>query len=241
MKKILIALAVALSLFAGAQNREFNPSQKLRYAEGIISNFYVEEIAEDSLVDEAIKAMLSTLDPHSQYSTPDETRELNQPLEGKFSGIGIMFNMVKDTVYVIQTTVGGPSEKAGLRPGDRIISANDTIIAGKGLKNSQVIKTLRGPKGSQVTLKVKRGGVAEPIDFVLRRDDIPIYSVDDVYMANDSIGYIRISRFAESTAEEVAKSIQKLRSKGMRHVILDLEDNGGIGRASCRERVCLYV
>ena len=227
MKKILIALAVALSLFAGAQNREFNPSQKLRYAEGIISNFYVEEIAEDSLVDEAIKAMLATLDPHSQYSTPDETRELNQPLEGKFSGIGIMFNMVKDTVYVIQTTVGGPSEKAGLRPGDRIISANDTIIAGKGLKNSQVIKTLRGPKGSQVTLKVKRGGVAEPIDFVLRRDDIPIYSVDDVYMANDSIGYIRISRFAESTAEEVAKSIKKLRSKGMRHVILDLEDNGG--------------
>lgn len=112
MKKIVIAIAAAGALLAGAQTREFSPSQKLRYAEGVISNFYVEKVNEDSLVDEGIKAMLATLDPHSQYSTPDETRELNQPLEGHFSGIGIMFNMVKDTVYVIQTTVGGPSEKA---------------------------------------------------------------------------------------------------------------------------------
>lgn len=227
MKKLLIALAAAGTLMAGAQSREFNASQKLRYAEGIISNFYVEHVDEDSLVDEAIKSMLSTLDPHSQYSSPEETRELNQPLEGKFSGIGIMFNMVKDTVYVIQTTVGGPSEKAGVRPGDRIISANDTVIAGKQMKNSDIIKVLRGPKGSPVKLNVKRGGVAEPIDFMLRRDDIPIYSVDDAYMANDSVGYIRISRFAEKTADEVAEAVKKLRGKGMRHLILDLEDNGG--------------
>jgi len=227
MKKLIIALAAAAALLAGAQTYELDASKKLRYAEGIISNFYVEEVNEDSLVDEAIKAMLATLDPHSQYSTPDETRDLNQPLEGKFSGIGIMFNMVKDTVYVIQTTVGGPSEKAGIRPGDRIISANDTVIAGKQLKNHQIIKVLRGPKGSPVKLLVKRGGVAEPIDFMLRRDDIPIYSVDDAYMANDSIGYIRVSRFAESTADEVAKAMKRLRSKGMRHMILDLEDNGG--------------
>lgn len=227
MKKILIAIAAAATLIAGAQTREFNARQKLQYAERIISNFYVEEIDEDSLAEEGIKAMLSTLDPHSQYSTPDETKELNQPLEGKFSGIGIMFNMVKDTVYVIQTTVGGPSEKAGLRPGDRIISANDTVIAGKKMKNSQIIKVLRGPKGSKVKLGVKRGDAPGLIDFVLRRDDIPIYSVDDAYMANDSVGYIRISRFAESTPAEVAKAIGKLKAKGMRHLILDLEDNGG--------------
>lgn len=218
---------LAATLWAGAQVRDFNPSQKLRYAEGIISNFYVEEVNEDSLTTEAIKAMLATLDPHSQYSSPDETKELNQPLEGKFSGIGIMFNMVKDTVYVIQTTVGGPSEKAGIRPGDRIVSANDTILAGRKLKNSQIMKHLRGPKDSQVALKVKRGDSPELIEFVLRRDDIPIYSVDDVYMANDSVGYIRISRFAESTADEVAQAMKKLRAKGMRHVLLDLEDNGG--------------
>lgn len=214
-------------LLAAAQTREFSPSQKLRYAEGIISNFYVEQVDEDSLVNEAVKAMLSTLDPHSQYSSPEETKELNQPLEGKFSGIGIMFNMVKDTVYVIQTTVGGPSEKAGIRPGDRIISANDTILAGQKMKNTQIMKHLRGPKDSVVKLMVKRGDTAAPIEFVLRRDDIPIYSVDDAYMANDSVGYIRVSRFAESTSDEVAQAVRKLRGKGMRHVILDLEDNGG--------------
>lgn len=228
MKKIILAIAAAGSLLmAAAQGVGFNPSQKLRYAEGIISNFYVENVDEDSLVDEAVKAMLATLDPHSQYSTPDETRELNQPLEGKFSGIGIMFNMLKDTVYVIQTTVGGPSEKAGIRPGDRIVSANDTVIAGKKLKNSEIMKVLRGPKGSKVKLDVKRAGVAEPIVFMLTRADIPIYSVDDTYMVNDSTGYIRVSRFAEKTADEVADAVRKLRRKGMRHLILDLEDNGG--------------
>ncbi|MDE6498973.1 MAG: S41 family peptidase [Muribaculaceae bacterium] len=227
MKKLLIALAACASLVASAQTRDFTASQKLRYAEGIIYNFYVEPVDEDSLVEEGIKAMLSTLDPHSQFSSPEETRELNQPLEGKFSGIGIMFNIVQDTVYVIQTTVGGPSEKVGIRPGDRIISANDTIIAGKKLKNTDILKILRGPKGSQVSLKVKRGGVPDYITFLLKRDDIPIYSVDDAYMANDSVGYIRISRFAEGTAEEVAQAAAKLRKKGMKHVILDLEDNTG--------------
>ncbi|MDE6269878.1 MAG: S41 family peptidase, partial [Muribaculaceae bacterium] len=228
MKKIILAIALAAGMLTlGAQTVTLSPSQKLRYAENIIANFYVEEVNEDSLADEGIKAMLQTLDPHSQYSTPDETRELNQPLEGKFSGIGIMFNMLKDTVYVIQTTVGGPSEKAGLRPGDRILSANDTVIAGKNMKNSQIIKVLRGPRGSKVKLDVKRAGVAEPLEFVLTRDDIPIYSVDDTYMVNDSTGYIRVTRFAEKTADEVAAAINKLLAKGMRNLILDLEDNGG--------------
>lgn len=228
MKRFLILISLALSILSSAaQSVDFSPSQKLRYAEGIISNFYVEDVDEDSLVSEGIKAMLSTLDPHSQYSTPEETKELNQPLEGKFSGIGIMFNMVKDTVYVIQTTVGGPSEKAGIRPGDRIISANDTVLAGVNMKNTQIMKHLRGPKGSEVKLMVKRTDAAEPVEFVLRRDDIPIYSVDDAYMANDSVGYIRVSRFAESTAKEVADAMKRLKRKGMRHVLIDLEDNGG--------------
>ena len=160
MKKILIIIALAAGLLSAsiAAQQEMTPEQKLRVAAGIIQNYYVEEVNPDSMVDEAIIAMLKTLDPHSAYSTPRETEELNQPLEGKFSGIGIQFNMVEDTVYVIQTTPGGPSEKVGLRPGDRIVSANDTVIAGRKLNNSGIIKVLRGPKGSHVTIKVKRQG-----------------------------------------------------------------------------------
>ena len=171
--------------------------------------------------------MLKTLDPHSSYTDADETKELTQPLEGKFSGIGIQFNAATDTVYVIQTVSGGPSEKVGIRPGDRIIAADDSIIAGRKLPNSAILKILRGEKGSKVRLKVKRAGVPELIEFVVTRDDIPIHSVDAAYMANDSTGYIRVSRFAEDTANEVAEAVEKLRKNGMRNLIIDLQDNGG--------------
>ncbi|MDE6300342.1 MAG: S41 family peptidase [Muribaculaceae bacterium] len=207
--------------------QKISPDHKLRMAEAIIENYYVEDVNTDTLVSEAIVAMLKTLDPHSAYSTPAETEELNQPLEGKFSGIGIQFNMVEDTVYVIQTTQGGPSEKVGIRPGDRIISANDTVIAGKKLTNSGIIKVLRGPKGSPVNLKVKRGGVSELIDFNLIRDDIPIYSVDAAYMVDDSTGYVSVTRFAEATGAEVRRAVDSLSNLGMRNLILDLQSNGG--------------
>lgn len=229
MKKIsLIAVALcAILLMCSARQgeRQLTPDQKLRLAAALIDNYYVEEVDNDTLVSEAIIAMLKTLDPHSAYSTPDETKELNQPLEGKFSGIGIQFNMVEDTLYVIQTTQGGPSEKVGIRPGDRILSANDTVIAGKKMPNSQIIKVLRGPKGSPVDLKVKRGG--DILDFTLTRDDIPIYSVDAAYMVDDSIGFISVTRFAEATADEVHRAADSLARRGMRHLILDLSSNGG--------------
>ncbi|MCM1032511.1 MAG: S41 family peptidase [Odoribacter sp.] len=228
MKKILIAIFILIALApAVAQYGEMTSDQKLRAALAIIESYYVEDVNSDSLVDEAIVSMLHTLDPHSAYSTPQETEELNQPLEGKFSGIGIQFSMVEDTVYVIQTTGGGPSEKVGIRPGDRIISANDTVIAGKKLNNSGIIKVLRGPKGSIVTLKVKRQGVPELIEFRIERDDIPIYSVDAAYMVNDSVGYISVSRFAEHTDREMVDAIKRLSAKGMQHLMLDLSSNGG--------------
>ena len=233
MKRILYFLlgAAASGLVAWAapkySEQQMSPDHKLRMAAAVIDNYYVEEVNSDTMVTEAIKAMLKTLDPHSQYSTPSETEELNQPLEGKFSGIGIQFNMVEDTVYVIQTTPGGPSEKMGIRPGDRIISANDTVIAGKKLKNSGIIKVLRGPKGSVVNLKVKRGGVPELIDFRLVRDDIPIYSVDASYMVDDTTGFVSVTRFAESTGEEVRRAVDSLSHLGMRNLILDLQSNGG--------------
>ncbi len=233
IKKFILSLSAVfvlsplVSCAQQNQSRELTPDQKLRMASALIQNYYVEDVDGQKLTDEAIIAMLKTLDPHSSYSDPEETKELTQPLEGKFSGIGIQFNAATDTVYVIQTIAGGPSEKVGIRPGDRIIQADDSIIAGKKLPNSAILKILRGEKGSKVNLKVKRGGEPELIDFVVVRDDIPIYSVDAAYMANDSTGYIRVSRFAEDTAEEVARAVKKLQAKGMTNLILDLQDNGG--------------
>lgn len=233
LKKIILSISIAFSLFpicSCAQQtgpRELTPDQKLRMASALIQSYYVEDVDGQKLADEAIVAMLKTLDPHSSYSDPEETKELTQPLEGKFSGIGIQFNAATDTVYVIQTVAGGPSEKVGIRPGDRIIQADDSIIAGRKLPNSAILKILRGEKGSKVNLKVKRGGEPELIDFVVVRDDIPIYSVDASYMANDSTGYIRVSRFAEDTADEVARAVDKLKAKGMTNLIIDLQDNGG--------------
>ena len=232
MKKIIFLLVLCCStlvIVVSAQNfgRNLTPDEKLRLSAAIIQSYYVEEVDADTIVSEAIIAMLRTLDPHSAYSGPDETKELNQPLEGKFSGIGIQFNMVEDTVYVIQTTQGGPSEKAGIRPGDRIISANDTVIAGKKLQNSGIIKVLRGPKGSVVNLKVKRQDFKDLIEFELVRDDIPIYSVDASYMIDDTTGYISVTRFAEATAQEVRQAADSLSRVGMRHLVLDLSSNGG--------------
>ncbi len=226
MKKLLAILTIATAaLSLAAQVMELTPLQKLQTAQMVIDRFYVEEVDNDTVVAEAIKAMLKTLDPHSSYSTPQETKEFTEPLDGKFSGIGIQFNMLEDTVYVVQTISGGPCQKVGIVAGDRIISANDTVLAGKKMVNRDVMKHLRGAKGSHVVLKVKRGD--ELIEFEVVRDDIPLYSVDDIYMAAPSVGYISITRFAESTPQEVRDALAKLRKQGMKDLIIDLSNNGG--------------
>lgn len=206
---------------------QMQPAQKLGYAEKIIETYYVDTVNTDKLVQDAIVAMLKNLDPHSTYSDPEETKELTQPLEGNFSGIGVQFNMLNDTLFVIQTTAGGPSEKVGILPGDRILQAGDSLISGVKSPNSRILKILRGPKGTRVNLKVLRKGVREPIMFSVVRDDIPIYSVDAAYMADPETGYIRISRFAEETAAEFDKAFSELKKQGMKNLIVDLEDNGG--------------
>lgn len=226
MKRIFIYLA-ALAVAATASAQHFTPLHKLQFTERIIENFYVDTINSGKLVEAGIEAMLKTLDPHSAYSTPEETKALNEPLQGNFSGIGIQFNMSTDTVYVIQTVAGGPSERVGIQAGDRIIAANDTVIAGRKLTNTQITSHLRGPKGSEVMLTVLRKGVDKLLSFRVTRDDIPIYSVDAAYMATPEVGYVRISRFAGTTAEEFEKALKKLRKKGMKHLIIDLEDNTG--------------
>lgn len=232
--RVLPLVAVAASAAAwlaparsDAQEFRLTPDRKLLMSEQIIERFYVDSVNSDKMVQEAIVAMLKTLDPHSTYSDPEETKELTTPLTGNFSGIGVQFNMLNDTLFVIQTTSGGPSEKVGILPGDRIIQAGDSVIAGRKLPNSRIIKILRGEKGSQVLLKVLRKGSPEPIAFLVTRDDIPVYSVDAAYMADPTTGYIRISRFGEETEKEFEKALSDLRAKGMQNLIIDLEDNGG--------------
>ena len=204
-----------------------SPARKLQLAEFAISNLYVDPVDENQLVETAIISMLEKLDPHSTYSDPEEVKKLKEPLQGNFEGIGIQFNMATDTLFVIQPVSGGPSEKAGILAGDRIIEVNDTVIAGVKMNTDEVMRRLRGKKGTQVRLGVQRRGVEGLLPFTLTRDKIPVYSLDAAYLAEEGIGYIRISRFAATTAKEFEEALAKLQKQGMKHLVLDLQGNGG--------------
>lgn len=230
MKKILLFILSFITLTALAAG--IDPARKLLSTQRIIEAFYVDKIDTTAITESAIRAMLKELDPHSAYSTPDETRELNEPLQGNFSGIGIQFQMLNDTLYVIQTISGGPSEQVGILAGDRILRAGDSVISGMKRPNSSIMKLLRGPKGTTVDVTALRG--RDTIDFHITRNDIPIYSVDASFMVTPSIGYIRLSRFAEETPDEMRKAIKELNKNGMTSLILDLQDNtGGYLHATC--------
>lgn len=227
MKKLLYAIFALLTGAVSAQ--QFMPAQKLSYAEQAIAQLYVDTVDQDKLVEDAIVGMLKSLDPHSSYTNAKETQDLNEPLEGSFSGIGISFNMATDTLYVIETIGGGPSERVGILPGDRIIKVNDTIIAGVKMLNSDIMRRLRGPKGTDVDVTILRyeGGTPDTIDFRITRDDIPIFSVDASYIVEPGIGYIRLNKFGAETHKEFVEAVKKLKKDGMKDLILDLSDNGG--------------
>lgn len=228
MKRILYAMVlVAVVAMMPASMSGQKQLKKLMNAEFAISQFYVDSVNEDKLVEDAIRGMLEQLDPHSSYSTPEETRELEEPLEGEFSGIGIQFNMQQDTLYVIQTIVGGPAERVGMLAGDRIVQVEDTVIAGMKMRNTRIMKMLRGKKGSKVNVMVKRRGTAELIPFRITRDDIPLYSIDATYMADRNTGYVKVSRFGKKTDDEFNKALSELSDKGMTQLIIDLTNNGG--------------
>ena len=208
-------------------NREDSPMRKLQYAEFAITNLYVDSVDEQKLVEDAIRGMLDKLDPHSSYSTPKEVKELNEPLNGNFEGIGVQFNMMQDTLMVIQPVTNGPSEKVGIIAGDRIVSVNDTAIAGVNMSKEEIMKRLRGPKGTTVNLGVIRSGIKDRLNFTVVRDKIPVKSVDATYIIRPGIGYIRIGNFGSQTYEEFKESLEKLQALGMKDLILDLQENGG--------------
>ena len=221
----LLAALVASSLLQAQDARE--ALRKLQMAEIAISRLYVDSVNENSLVEEAIIQMLQQLDPHSTYNNAEEVKQMNEPLQGGFEGIGVQFQMVEDTLLVIQPVSGGPSEKMGILAGDRIVAVNDTAIAGVKMGTEEIMSRLRGPKGTKVQLSILRRGVADILPFTVVRDKIPIYSLDAAYLIQPAVGYIRINRFAATTGEEFLQALKKLQQQGMRDLILDLQGNGG--------------
>lgn len=232
MKYLAAAVICAAATFGisaqySRSNSASRQQQKLLMVENIVNNLYVDNVDEEKIVENAVRGILENLDPHSSYSTKEETTSSQETMQGSFSGIGIQFNMQKDTLYVVQTIAGGPSEKVGILPGDRFIAVDDSIIAGRKLKNTDIMKRLRGPKGTKVNIKVKRGSNTDLLEFRITRDDIPLNSIDAVYMADGKTGYIRLSRFAATSYKEFKDAITKLKKQGMQQLILDLTDNGG--------------
>lgn len=225
------AILSLLSISAVAQFRinmgEDSPLRKLQIAEMAVTNLYVDSVNEDKLVEDGIRGMLEKLDPHSSYLTAKEVKAANEPLQGNFEGIGVQFNMAEDTLLVIQPVTNGPSEKVGIIAGDRIVKVNDTIIAGVKMPKEEIMKRLRGPKGTKVVLAIVRRGIQDTLTFNVVRDKIPIHTIDAAYMVRPKVGYIRIGSFGAATHDEFVESMKKLTNEGMESLILDLQENGG--------------
>ncbi len=233
LKRFFSTLIVSGSCIVACAQFQLNigndsPIRKLQIAEMAITNLYVDSVDEQKLVEDAIRGMLEKLDPHSAYSTAKETKAMNEPLQGSFEGIGVQFNMVEDTLLVIQPTLNGPSEKVGILAGDRIITVNDTAIAGVKMSKEDIMKRLRGKKGSKVRLGVVRRGIGDVLSFTVTRDKIPVHTLDAAYMIKPGVGYIRIGSFGATTYEEFMEALQKLKKQAtLEALILDLQDNGG--------------
>ncbi|MFH2095604.1 MAG: S41 family peptidase [Bacteroidota bacterium] len=225
--KILLIAALFFS-FSGVKSQVLDEHVfKFKRVFDIISTYYVDTVNKEQEVENAIIGMLKELDPHSIYISKDEVDDMNEPLQGNFEGIGIQFNILNDTLMVVSTIPGGPSEKLGIKAGDRIVRIDDENVAGVGLKNNDVVKKLRGDKGTRVNVLIERRGLAEKLDFTITRDKIPIFSVDASYMINLTTGYIKINRFSATTMKEFSDAVSTLKGKGAQNLILDLRGNGG--------------
>lgn len=225
MTKYLCLLALIISTPVLSQSS--SAATKLQAVLYQIDHMYVDSVDDNMLVDKAIVSMLAELDPHSVYIPKEDLEAVNEPLKGNFEGVGIQFNIVRDTIYVVDAISGGPSERLGIRAGDRIIAVDSANVAGNGVKNADVIRLLRGKRGTRVNVTVVRQGSSVPIEFTITRDKIPIYSVEAAYMAAPGVGYIKVSRFGATTTEEFSEKLGTLKQQGMKDLILDLQGNGG--------------
>lgn len=229
-KSILFLLLVLLhtsSVMAQSQADVDNAMRKLYMATVMTSVYYVDSVDMNKLAEDAINGMLDKLDPHSSYTNAEETRKFQEPLQGSFEGIGVQFNMLEDTLVIIQPVAKGPSEKVGIMAGDRIITVNDTTIAGVKMSREDIMHRLRGPKGSKVKLGIMRQGTEGLSYFTVTRGTIPVNTLEAAYMVTPTIGLIRFTSFGMTTHDEVMKAIHKLKEQGMKDLIVDLQQNGG--------------
>jgi carboxyl-terminal processing protease len=236
-KSRLLAVLVLITVFnmpASAQisngldsKRKYDQADKFAEVINLIRNYYTDTVNDEKLIESAIKKVLEDLDPHSSYVPGKDVKRSEEGLVGNFEGIGITFQILKDTIMVLEVIPGGPSEKVGLRAGDKIVKVNDTVMAGVKIDNEGVIKKLRGPKGTKVRVAMLRKGERELLEFTITRDKIPIYSVTAQYMAAPKVGYIRLERFSATTMQEFYGALTKLREQGMQDLILDLQGNVG--------------
>lgn len=231
MKKVSLLFALlAITAFAVAQPgpaARNKTTEKFNTALFYLQTVYVDTVKQDELTEHAIRGMLKKLDPHTVYMTQQEMKDANEPLQGNFEGIGITFNIIDDTITVVSATSGGPSEKAGIHPGDKIVKIDTVVSVGKVLSDNRVVKMLRGPKGSKVKVLVYRRGEKLLQEFEIIRDKIPIFSVDAAYMIDSETGYIKINRFAATTMKEFRDALADLKGKGLKNLVLDLQGNSG--------------
>lgn len=232
-----IVLGVLVGLLAGRFSIEgrlkalsgdlHNPSSKLNYALSLIDKFYVEPVNMDSLVEKVMPELMWNLDPHSVYIPASEMASANEALDGEFDGIGVVFNMSTDTILVMNVIPQGPSHKAGVQNGDRIIKVNDSIVAGRKLKTDDVMKMLRGKRGTKVKLSLLRSGIKELVPATVTRDKVPVKSIDAAYMIAPGVGFMRITAFSQFTYEEMMRAMEQLNAQGMKNLIIDLRGNTG--------------
>ncbi|GIR11928.1 MAG: peptidase S41 [Cryomorphaceae bacterium] len=236
--RFLILFSLILGIYIGKQISV--PNQYIHISDNASGKFpkllellnylefnYVDSINLDSLQEEVIASTLESLDPHSSYIPIDELQDITESMQGNFEGIGVQFQIIKDTIVVISPISGGPSQKKGIQAGDKIIKVDSMNVAGVGFTNKDVLKTLKGDKGTQVLLFIKRKNVDRLLEFDITRDKIPITSVDVSYMVNNQVGYIKVNRFSGTTEEEFISALNDLNSKGMNKLILDLRSNPG--------------
>ncbi len=226
IKQYMVLVLVTVSTVS--IQAQWNPEAlKLAQVMDKVSRFYVDSIDDSDVVERTIVNMLHELDPHSSYLSKEDLEELSEQLEGEFEGIGVSFNVLEDTIYIIRAIAGGPSERVGIMPGDRIIKVEGETVAGTGITTRDVQKYLKGPKGTRVDVSIKRRKESELLEFTITRDKIPVYSLDASYMVKDRIGYVKLARFSHSSIEEFEKALKSLRQEGMEDLILDLSGNGG--------------